>query len=564
MGRSRRTFCDIARRRAFRNKDLKIVRRSVGETQQIAIKGLLSEAEESEWARCAESCEYWIDKYMETYSPKDNPLQPWVKFTMYEHQRKLLREIIKAWRANETILIEKSRDQGASWVVVAFVLWLWLFQPGIKCGMGTRSKDQLDKLGDPDSLMEKIRMAIRRLPKWMWPAGYRESQHAKRFLFQNPAHSATITGEAGKQMGRGGRSGTYVLDEFAFVAQNRTVWKAVSGNADFCIVLSTPNGVGDQFEEMVHSENFPVVRLHWKDDPRKNAYECVDESGNVRLRGNGFPPSDLSGLTVVYPWEVKKRAQLNDDSAFAQEYDIDYTASLGSTLIPGRWVEKAVLARLPQDEDAVAGLDVADGGRDSTVLVIRRGSVVTYIEAWKEEVSALLAAKILEVCMMHGVKRIHYDAFGPGATLSAEMVKIGDWAKRLHPLMVGDPASDDVWPGGEGDTAKTSRQLFANLRAELAFKLRERFRKTFEVANGDGLYPDDELIQIPNNVSLKRELSQPQWQRNSVGKGALESKEKMAKRLIKSPDYFDSTMYAFASVAKQPWYKQLDGVSNSQ
>jgi hypothetical protein len=86
----------------------------------------------------------------------------------------------------------------------------------------------------------------------------------------------------------------------------------------------------------------------------------------------------------------------------------------------------------------------------------------------------------------------------------------------------------------------------------MVWTLRERFRKTYEhtqhLAGVQGFqaHPLDELISIPNNSDLIAQLSQPLYKTSSNGKILIESKADMAKRGVKSPDYFDSLAYAFA------------------
>src|SRR5690349_22531461 len=58
----------------------------------------------------------------------------------------------------------KSRDGGASWVVLLVIVWLCLFsKKPIRAGAISRDEDAVDKLGDLDSLFEKIRHILKRL-----------------------------------------------------------------------------------------------------------------------------------------------------------------------------------------------------------------------------------------------------------------------------------------------------------------------------------------------------------------------------------------------------------------
>jgi phage terminase large subunit len=57
----------------------------------------------------------------------------------------------------------------------------------------------------------------------MLPDGFNSTgQHDNYMRMVNPATGAVISGEGGEDMGRGGRSSVYVLDEAAFVPNAET------------------------------------------------------------------------------------------------------------------------------------------------------------------------------------------------------------------------------------------------------------------------------------------------------------------------------------------------------
>jgi phage terminase large subunit len=119
-------------------------------------------------------------------------------------------------------------------------------------------------------------------------------------------------------------------------------------------------------------------------------------------------------------------------------------------------------------------------------------------------------------------------------------------------INVGDPPTDARWPDG-----KTSKERFRNLRAELWWKLRERFEKTFAYVmyiSGDdnGInYPVDELISIPEHSELIAQLSLPLYFYTDTGKIQIESKKDMQKRGVSSPDFADALVLAFAISARR-------------
>ncbi len=150
---------------------------------------------------------HWGITYDPRLATKDMPMR--LPFILFKRQRELIDFFWALVQGAESGLVEKSRDLGASWLSCAFAVWLWLFWPGAAIGFGSRKEALVDRLGDPDSLVEKIRLFIGGLPRELWPAGFSLETHAPFMKIINPENGATIRGEAGDQIGRGGRTLCY-------------------------------------------------------------------------------------------------------------------------------------------------------------------------------------------------------------------------------------------------------------------------------------------------------------------------------------------------------------------
>jgi hypothetical protein len=77
----------------------------------------------------------------------------------------------------------------------------------------------------------------------------------------------------------------------------------------------------------------------------------------------------------------------------------------------------------------------------------------------------------------------------------------------------------------------TDTERFFNLRAEIFWGLRERFR------DGD--------ISVPDDQELIGQLSNIKYKFDSRGRTRIESKDEMQKRGLKSPDKADAVALAF-------------------
>ena len=402
------------------------------------------------------------------------------------------------------------------------------FFPDQKITFGSRKQDYVDKIGDPDSIFEKIRFALRNLPREFLPRGFDLSTDAPYLRIMNRQNGSIMTGEAGDNMGRGGRSTLYFLDEAAFFEHPQKVEAAISENSDCKIYISTPNGVGNIFHQKRFGGKVPVFTFHWFDDPRKDK-----------------------------AWYDKKKATL-DSVIFAQEIEIDYGASLENVCIPALWV-KAALNFNPSGIDTgelMAGLDVADEGGDLNAFCVRQGSQVQgQTKTWAEGNTTQTARKAKNYCLDLGIPTLCYDSIGVGAGVKGELAEL---EKELSEYQIPN-TKGRTWPfkavginvgiaptKGHYVENKKNADTFLNLKAQLWWLMRRRFEKTYEHVSGVKTYSLDELISIPNDNDLIVELSQPRFFFSNNGKIQIESKKSMRERGLKIPNKADALMLAFA------------------
>lgn len=153
----------------------------------------------------------FINDFCVTYDPRNAgagfpTLMP---FVLFPRQVELIQWLHGQVNEQESGLVEKCRAMGVTWVCCAYAvrLWLWLFVSGTSVGFGSRKEMLVDRLGDPDSIFEKMRILLRNLPARLLPDGFSGVEHSHFMWIVNPVNNATITGEAGDNIGRGGRRG---------------------------------------------------------------------------------------------------------------------------------------------------------------------------------------------------------------------------------------------------------------------------------------------------------------------------------------------------------------------
>jgi phage terminase large subunit len=454
---------------------------------------------------CRRDVVHWVNHWVWTYDPRES--HSTIPFDLYPKQAEFLRWLEECETKQEDGLAEKSRDTGLTWLCCAYSSHRWRFRAGWLGGFGSRKLDLVDKIGDPACIFDKLRFIVYNLPEWMRPKGFKREAHDCYAKLINPENGSTITGEGGDNIGRGGRASMYFVDEAAFLERPASVERSLSQTTRCRIDVSTPNGPGNPFAAKRFSGRVKVFTFHWRDDPRK------DEK-----------------------WYAEQKAKF-DPVTVAQEIDIDYTASVEGICIPAAWVRSAVEFDLPESGETVGGFDIAEEGIDLSVIIPRRGPVLKAPKAWQGELTTASAYKAIEYGGTTGIKRMNFDTIGVGVGVKSTFVMTDQVVPfEAIPVNVGESPRDDVlWPDG-----KTSKEKFINVRAELWWKMRVRFEKTFEHRTLGVYHPPEEMISIPNCPELIAELSQPLVEYTEMGKIQIESKKKMKARGVKSPNYADA------------------------
>jgi len=517
--------------------------------------------------RCSLDKVYWFNTWAWTYNPKlvgvvnvdGTRANPWLPFDLFPKQEELVRWIEQRSTRKEDGHCAKSRDIGFTWVCGGFALNRWLFERGYKANFGSRKGEYVDRLGDPDSIIEKIRMLYRSLPRWMLPRVMSDNS----MLLINEDTDSIIRGESGDDMGRGGRSTDYFFDEFAFVERADGVDAASTANSECRIFGSTVNGMNNLFYRMQAGERLKATqkfRFHWKDDPRKL-------HGLVRDEETG----------EVMSWEKSTRRKM-EDWKWGSEYDIDYASSVEGICIPAKWVEAAKSLRLlvhyePPTRGVVGG-DVGGGGKGKSVAVARFGAMVCVPRSWGHGDTIQTARDMLDYCAEQkfvrsdkhecAVTHLNYDSVGVGKG-TQDALKRHKTAIVTHGVNTGNKPTEDRWPDGQ-----TSLEKFANLKAELWNKLRYRFKKSYEklrwlTGHRDAEahdWPTDECIILPAErggtdvATLCAQLSTVKNESNEVGKTIMQSKKSMAKDGIVSPDHADALVLTEANPSQiETWIR---------
>lgn len=469
-----------------------------------------------------------------TYDPRNigRGLPATIPFLPFPRQVELMQWIAGKWQASDSGLVPKSRDTGASWCAIALSCTLCIFYEGMAIGFGSRKEEYVDRLDSPKSLFYKARVFMANLPV-EFRAGWTREKHAAFMRLTFPDTGAVMTGEAGDNIGRGDRTAIYFVDESAHLERPQLAEEALSATTDCRIDMSSVKGMQNPFAAKAHS--WPAHRIfimHWRDDPRKTEawYAALPEK--------------------------------HDAATIAQEYDINYTASVTGVVIPAEWVQAAVDAhialRIEPSGARLGGLDVADEGPDLNAFAGRYGMLLESVEPWSGEGSDIFKTteRAHEISRAAGIQSYRYDADGLGAGVRGDARQINARGKPVEVapfrgsggVVRPDDKIEEIDGSEERDREqRTNKNYFANAKAQGWWALRMRFLRTYRAVKlGHPVTDPDALIsissKIPQLAKLCQELSQPTYSENGAGKLLIDKAPEGAK----SPNLADAVMICFA------------------
>ena len=471
---------------------------------------LLRSAENYYSVRPKEFIQHWLD----TYNPRKKS-NKWMPFVFFQRQDEFVDFLEELRTDSASGLVEKCRDIGATWLCCAYSVWAWRFLPADATGWGSRKQELVDKLGDPDSIFEKIRLLIKRLPDVWLPDGFKWRDHATFMKLINPATGATVTGESGDNIGRGGRKARYFKDESAHYERPEKIEAALGDNTEVQIDISSVNGLGNVFHRRRESG------VDWFKG-------CSVEPGYVRVfvfDWRHHPEKDQ----IWYDQRKAKYEREGMAHIFAQEVDRNYSAAVQNTIISYEWLQACIDAhltvpalRIKPVDTWVAGLDVADEGADRNALALKQWVILRHIEEWGERDPGVSTRRVISSMRERNLRRVsvQYDCIGIGASVKAEYNTLIDdgLVKRdefdFVPWNAGGAVVnpyDTIIPND--DQSPMNRNFFANMKAQAWWSFRTRCYKTWRaVTNGD-IYDPDELVSfdsaMPLLPALLKELAQP-------------------------------------------------------
>lgn len=345
---------------------------------------------------CSRDLLFYINTFCFIYEPRPkgehSKILPFI--TYKEFQDEVVDRIDLAISKGEDLVIEKSRDVGATWMCITALEHRFHFKPMESFLMLSRIDDLVDKTEDPRALFWKIDFIHRHQPKWMMPRLNRQKNHLLNMDNGSTIDGAATTGEAAT----GDRRTAIFLDEFAKVPEGQKMLGSTRDATRCRIFNSTHAGQGTAFHDL--TKTCPnKLRLHWSSHPEKNQGLYYDKQGRKRS-----PWYDEQCRRSPHPGEIKQNLDidvLGSNSEFfdgqaLQEYMDKYVTAplhIGELdLLPGEnkasgfnarkngrlklWFSPDPVTKRPPKSKYCMGIDVSAGtGASNSVISI--GNMIT-------------------------------------------------------------------------------------------------------------------------------------------------------------------------------------------
>lgn len=428
-----------------------------------------------------ESLLFWINAFTWTYHQFDvdtktgkriEASNPHVPFLTWEIQDELFNLFELYLKEGKDVLIDKSRDMGASWCCIAFLHWLWLFRPDSQLLELSRTEDYVDKAGNMKALFQKHDYINDWLPNWMLPPQclYGEKNRTKMHL-KNGVNNSVLDGESTTEHAASGdRRLVALLDEFAKVEKGALMRSATRDAAYMRIINSTPAGAGTEYSRWKNSGQIKVFILPFHDHPQKGRGRYIKESdiGKFEIRSPWFNEEEKVRSPQELAREVLRQDIESGDvfftihnidkhiALFAREPKTYWSIKLRDNIAKGavrdiirqktqsamkctrtkkgplRVWTNLILNRPDQSKSYIFGIDLSKGqGASNSVVSIKCKETGEKIAEWKDanvppyDMAYVVAALAIWCggCQPHRLPFLKWENNGPGWDFGKLMVK---------------------------------------------------------------------------------------------------------------------------------------------
>lgn len=450
------------------------------------------------WTMCKRDPLFYVNAFCYTHDPRraDSGKFPVIPFITYPQQDEVLDDIYTAIGV-EDMVIEKSRDAGASWLCLMAFEHKWHFNHYLSFLLLSAKVELVDKPEAPKCLFYKIDLVLKYQPGWLVPSFTRTFTK----LVNNDTNSV-IDGEATSgDMGRGGRNTAILMDEFASVMEDEKALSATAPNSNCRLMNSTPapgRGKNCAFYRQTQRPGIKKARMHWTDHPVKAEGLYHDKEGKPRS-----PWYDRECARADSPAEIACELDINYEGATSQFFSQDLIAKLVVDCIPPVMVgdftfdeetlkdphfienkggglflwDEAPAGKWSSEYSVGADVGYGTGSSNSTISVTdkRTGQkVAEYADCRKKPHE--WARITVAICKWFNNAFLIWEGNGPGRIFGDEVITLGyrNFFYRQKERRIARDSTEDA---GWWATPETKRALFGKYQKALSEGLYKNLSK---------------------------------------------------------------------------------------
>lgn len=329
-----------------------------------------------------------------------------------------------------------------------------------------------------------------------------------------------------------------------------STWLRTTDTGQKCKIVMTFNPPTDAKGRWVIQYFAPWLDKNYPNPAKPGELRWFVNDGEKDIEVPDNSPYDLDGVEIQPQSRTFIPARVGDNKYMTPQYLAtlhalpeptrslmlygDFQAGLEDDpwqVVPTAWVEAAMRRwtdRSPKPEMMNVGVDVARGGRDSTVIARR------HAEWWFDKPLTYQGEVTNDGPKVAGLT---IAAVRDDAPIAIDVIGVGaspyDFLMSHNQQVVGVNVSERSYA-----TDKSGRLTFINLRSETWWHARELLDPSAN--NGIALPPDDRL---------KADLCAPKWQPQGAAI-RVESREDIVKRIGRSPDYASAYLLAMMDIPK--------------
>lgn len=376
-----------------------------------------------EFEKCRRDPLYFITVYCWLYEVREDQgsgssFVPAVPFPFQFDLIRWMQRRMDARGAGANGSVSKSRDMGATWFSVLYVLWRFLFTAPFTAKLISRREDLVDEPGNMDSMMERIASNLERLPEFLLPPGWNLNTHRRYKKITRPDNKNMINGEStSSRSGRGGRATLILVDEIMFIAKIKSLLAS--------IIQTAPHVIGLSSESVEFGDDY----VFYRDALKEREPDAVLEQDYWM-----HPFHDEQWLTE------QREKYGNDEGAFAREVLRQPWAGLSTLLYPAALDIRPLVEPWEWEPTTSGHINLDPGFDDECTFNIIAENYVPGRDLVFDGFEARQLPPEFYAAVIMGLEE-EVRGFGAPPMLEAEAVRLARQFRELPEMPVyGDPA----------------------------------------------------------------------------------------------------------------------------